>query len=69
MKIICTKRNCGGHMKIGIAIQNTFVGIPDFIGDDRIVTMSYGGSGKLITCYKCPKCGHSVYRFKEKKKI
>lgn len=44
-------------MKEGIAIQQTYTkGSPDFIGGD-IVTMSPGGTGKLIPCYTIPAFG------------
>lgn len=48
-------------MKEGKAIEQTYTGIPDFIGDDHICTVSPGGPGKLIKCLKCEDCGWSVY--------
>lgn len=53
-------RKCGGNMIYGKAIQQTLTGSPDFPGDTRGITMSPGGSGKLIDCLKCEKCGWSV---------
>ena len=52
----CTK--CGGVMRPGIAMGQTFSGSPDFIGGD-VVTVSAGGPGRLIACLKCSACGHS----------
>jgi hypothetical protein len=53
-------RRCGGPMKPGIAMAQTFSGgSPDFIGGP-VVTMSAGGPGKLIGCLKCAACGHSM---------
>jgi ssDNA-binding Zn-finger/Zn-ribbon topoisomerase 1 len=59
---ICPK--CKIPLKVGIAIENTLRGIPDFIGKE-VCTISPGGSGKLISCHKCPNCGKSFY-IKEK---
>jgi hypothetical protein len=53
-------RKCGGNMVAGKAIQQTLTGTPDFPGDTTAVTLSPGGSGKLIDCMKCDKCGWSV---------
>lgn len=55
--ISCKK--CGGEMKQGQAIAQTVTGSPDFAGGEYI-TMSPGGTGKLIECMKCEKCGWSV---------
>lgn len=53
-------KKCGAKMKRGVAIKNTLVGgAPDFCGSE-IITMSYGGAGKLISVNKCTKCGWSV---------
>ena len=52
-------RKCGGHMKPGKAIQQTYTGTPDFL-DGAVVTLSVGGPGRLVDCDKCEKCGHSV---------
>jgi len=51
---------CNVELIKGIALQQTYTGIPDFIGSKQVVTMSPGGSGKLVACWKCPKCGWSV---------
>ncbi len=66
MKLLCNRRNCRGEMKKGKAIVETVVdGIPDFIGDknNNLVTISAGGPGTLITCYKCRKCGYSEHLY------
>lgn len=52
--------DCGGKMEPSKAIQNTLTGIPDFIGSKEVVTVSYGGKGKLIDCLKCKACGKCV---------
>ncbi len=52
-------RKCRKVLKPGIAIQQTLVGCADFIGGE-VITLSPGGPGKLISCLKCPKCGHSI---------
>lgn len=52
-------RKCGGSMKPSKAIEQTYTGSPDFIGGE-VVTISPGGTGKLIDCLKCEKCGWSV---------
>lgn len=51
---------CGGEMILGIAIQNTLVGVPDFVGDPQVCTVHPGGTGKLVECLKCELCGWSV---------
>jgi hypothetical protein len=43
----------------GKAIQQTWVGEPDFL-NGRVVTMSPGGPGQLIDCEKCVSCGWSI---------
>jgi hypothetical protein len=56
-----TCRKCGGLMKRGIAIEQTWVsGLGDYIGDRHGITLSPSGSGALVGCMKCKKCGHSV---------
>lgn len=61
MKTICPK--CGGEMKEGKALKQTFTaGLPDFPGMDvnsKGQTVSPGGPGELIEVEKCPKCGYS----------
>ena len=52
-------RRCGGEMRPGKAMQQTFTGAPDFPGKD-VVTLSPGGPGVLVDCLKCSQCGHSV---------
>ena len=50
---------CGGAMKLGKALEQTWRGSPEWEGD-TICTMSPGGPGRLIECLKCEKCGHSI---------
>lgn len=57
-EIKCNK--CDSELKPGIAIEQTYMGYPDFPGDNCIVTVSPGGPGKLIKCLKCPGCGWSI---------
>lgn len=50
-------------MSYGFALKQTWVsGLPDFPGDSSMIgqTMVVGGPGKLVTCLKCPECGHSI---------
>lgn len=58
MEQFCTR--CGGPMKEGQAIKQTYTGMPDFIGDKHQVTLSPNGPGKLIQCLKCVGCGKSI---------
>lgn len=56
-------RKCGGAMKPGKAMWQTFIGAPDFPGDKGTelgCTISPGGPGKLIDCMKCEQCGWSL---------
>jgi len=55
-----TCRKCGAEMQPGKAVMQTFTGIGDFRDRDEPVTLSRGGPGKLIDCWKCPACGWSV---------
>lgn len=50
--------SCGGEMKEGIAIGQTYRGVPDF-PDGEVCTFSPGGPGKLVPVMKCVKCGWS----------
>ena len=52
-------KKCGGDMKVGKALQQTYTGSPDDLGGD-VVTMSAGGSGVLVECLKCVACGWSI---------
>lgn len=52
-------KQCGGVMKRGVAIDQTYTGTPDFAGGE-VVTVSPGGSGKLVACLKCQDCGWSM---------
>ena len=54
---------CKVPMLPGKAMQSTWVGSPDFPGQDGTeheCTMNAGGPGKLINCIKCPECGYSI---------
>lgn len=52
-------RKCGGAMKPGQALEDTFTGTPDFPGGE-VVTMSPGGPGRLVPALKCEICGWSI---------
>jgi len=54
----CNK--CEGTMVKGKALEQTSSGIPDFVGDEHVCTVSAGVSGKLEDCMKCESCGWSV---------
>lgn len=51
----------------GVALKQTWVpGLPDFLGAFPVYNMDgqtlvVGGPGKLVTCLKCPSCGHSIF--------
>lgn len=49
---------CGGEMRPGIAMQSTVVGSADFPGGEA-VTLTEGGPGRLVDCWKCSDCGWS----------
>ena len=52
---------CDVEMTSGVAIEQTYVGgSPDFLGDAHAVTLSAGGPGRLVPCWKCPSCGFSM---------
>ena len=55
----CPKCKC--RMKEGQALENILGGVPDFIGDNHVCTISATGDAKLIKVMKCPKCGLSRY--------
>lgn len=52
---------CQTELTIGLSLQNTFVGIPDFIWEtaSEVCTVSQTGPPELINCLKCPNCGTS----------
>lgn len=52
-------RKCGGEMKPGILMEQTYTGFPEWPGSE-IRTLSFGGPGKLVPCSKCSACGWSV---------
>lgn len=49
---------CGGRMRPGVALVSTEMGGAADL-DNEVVTMHHGGPGRLISCLKCPLCGHS----------
>ena len=55
----CSRSRCEGEMVQGLAMHQTYSGVPDFPGG-AVVTMSHGGPGRLIGCWKCAACGWSV---------
>ena len=50
---------CAGRMSPGVALASTAVGRADFPGGD-VITVSPGGPGKVVACFKCEACGHST---------
>ncbi len=54
-------KKCDIEMLKGVAIEQTYTGMPDFPSDNYVCTLSPGGSGKMVMCLKCPECGYSVY--------
>lgn len=56
-----TCRRCNVEMRPGKALVQTLTaGAPDFPGDTHGSTMSADGPGRMVDCWKCPKCGYSV---------
>jgi len=57
-------KKCGGEMISSTAIEQTYTaGVPDFPGMDVNSpgqTISPGGPGKHVPCWKCVDCGWSV---------
>ena len=57
-------KRCFAPMTYGKALLSTLVmGIPDFAGNtvnSRGQTLSAGGPGRLVSCFKCTACGYSV---------
>ena len=53
-------QKCATKMIASKALAQTYTGQADFPGDTKPVTMSPGGKGKMIDCYKCPSCGWSI---------
>lgn len=59
--LVCPKCPDRPTLIQGQALISTLVpGEPDFPGDPMGVTLSAGGPGKLVGCWKCPECGYSV---------
>ena len=52
---------CHSSMGDGKVLLNIFGGYSDFPGDS-IVTMSPTGDAKLVDCWKCSICGHSIVK-------
>lgn len=55
----CRRQNCTGNMLPGMAMGQTYSGVPDFPGRE-VVTLSPGGPGVIVRCLKCSVCGYSV---------
>ena len=53
-------KKCNGAMKLSKAIEQTYTGLPDFPNDQYPVTLSPGGTGRLVDCLKCCECGWSI---------
>ena len=53
-------RKCGGTMKPGKAMGQTAVARRALRGPNDSRTFYAGGTGRLIGCLKCEKCGWSV---------
>ena len=53
-------RKCDIELVKGQALENTPYGIPDFVGDDYVCTVSMTGPPIMISVWKCPSCGYSV---------
>jgi hypothetical protein len=55
---------CDVPMKEGSALVNGYSGSPDFAGDQSgIMTISADPKKvAMVSCWKCPKCGHSISR-------
>lgn len=56
-----TCKKCNVALMQGEAIKQTYVSSPDDLGGD-VRTFYAGGSGVLVPCWKCPKCGYSISR-------
>ena len=52
--------DCNVELEPGIALDDILTGMPDFIGQCQVCTVSASGKAKLIKCLKCPLCGYSV---------
>lgn len=53
-------KKCDSEMKEGKALIDNLDGMPDFIGDDHVYTVSPDGTAELVDCLKCEKCGWSM---------
>ena len=63
-KTIPACKKCHVRMVLGIALVNGTKGSPDFPGDtgkeDGCTQSADSLKVKLVHCWKCPKCGHSI---------
>ena len=53
-------KKCKIKLKEGTALINSLTGLPDFIGDKTICTVSASGNASLHKVLKCPSCGYSI---------
>ena len=53
-------KKCQTPMTSGIALMQTHTGIGDFHDGDTVATLSPGGPGEMVACWKCPACGWSM---------
>lgn len=75
IKIFPLCKTCGGVMRQSKALLDTIVVPPDFAGDTAEIldprdvhrrpdlvgrTMSAGGPGLMVDCFKCENCGRSI---------
>ena len=58
-------KDCKIEMVNSKALVDRMDGIPDFIGDDFVCTLSPSGQADLVDCWKCPGCGYGVTKGKE----
>lgn len=56
----CVK--CSKEMLPGKELENSLSGIPDFIGDDFVCTVSRTGPVQWVKVFKCPECGYTITR-------
>jgi len=53
---------CGCLMQRGRALVPTLTGgVLDFPSDAAASTLTFGGPGQMVDCWKCPSCGHSIH--------
>ena len=58
----CRNPKCNNvAMKPGHVIAPTESdGVLDFPGDTEAITITFGGPGMMVPCWKCPECGRSI---------